>query len=143
VSTGFRFSTRLRVRWAEIDAQGVVFNGNYLTYFDVGVTEYWRAIGLTYPDRFLAAGVDTFTVKTTIEYANPARYDDELDVCVRTAKLGRTSLTLAFEIRRGAERLVTGDIVYVCVDPATRKPTPVPDVFRRTITEYEPTPPDA
>jgi len=137
----FRFSTPLRVRWAEIDSQGVVLNGNYLTYFDVGNTEYWRTLGLTYPERFLAAGIDTFAVKATIEYASPARYDDELDVGVRIAKLGRTSFTMAFEIRRAAERLVTGETVYVCVDPATHKPTPIPDVFRRAITDYERTAP--
>ena len=139
----FRFSTRLRVRWAEIDSQGVVFNGNYLTYFDVGNTEYWRTLGLTYPDGFLAAGIDTFAVKATIEYASPARYDDELDVCVRIGKLGRTSFTMAFEIRRSDERLVTGEMIYVCVDPATHKPTPIPDVFRRAVTEYEHTAPGA
>ena len=59
----FRFQHRLRVRWAEIDGQSVVFNGNYLTYFDVAVTEYWRALGWVYPDRLTERGVDTFAAR--------------------------------------------------------------------------------
>src|SRR5215468_1790144 len=76
----FVFCHALRVRWAEVDRQGIVFNGNYLTYFDVGITEYWRAIGYPYPDALLQNGCDTFAVKATIEYRAPARYDDLLDV---------------------------------------------------------------
>jgi len=50
----------LRVRWAEVDPQNIVFNAHYLMYFDVAATEYWREIGCEYPARFLAHGVDTF-----------------------------------------------------------------------------------
>ncbi|HVU02176.1 MAG TPA: thioesterase family protein [Polyangiaceae bacterium] len=134
---GFRFSHRLRVRWAEVDPQGVVFNGNYLTYFDVGITEYWRALGLAYPDGFLKHGVDTFAVKATIEFSSPARYDDEIDVSVRCSKLGRTSFTTMLAVRRGDELLVTGEMIYVCVDPKARKPVPVPDAIREKIRDYE------
>src|SRR3954468_23139389 len=80
MSSAFRFSHGLRVRWAEVDRQGIVFNGHYFTYFDVAITEYWRAIGYPYPDALLAAGSDTFVVKTSIEYHAPAHYDDMLDV---------------------------------------------------------------
>src|SRR6185295_8930326 len=64
----FRLRERLRVRWAEVDLQGIVFNGHYLTYFDIAVTEYWRAIGLPYPHAFEGTGVDLFAVKSTVEY---------------------------------------------------------------------------
>ena len=73
----------LRVRWAEVDLQGVVFNGHYLTYCDVCVTEYWRAIGMPYPAAFIDIGSDLFVRKATLEYHAPARYDDELEVCGR------------------------------------------------------------
>lgn len=79
----FTFMHTLRVRWAEVDAQGIVFNGHYLTYFDVGITEYWRAAGLRYPDAFATADTDLFLVKATLEYRAPARFDDLLDIAVR------------------------------------------------------------
>jgi acyl-CoA thioester hydrolase len=91
---------RLRVRWAESDMQGIVFNGHYLTYFDVAVTEYWRAIGLPYPETTADTGGEMYTVKATIEYHRPARYDDELDVLMRCARIGRSSLTFLVEIWR-------------------------------------------
>ena len=56
----FGLRERLRVRWAETDMQGIVFNGHYLTYFDVAITEYWRAIGMPYPAAFAGTGVDLF-----------------------------------------------------------------------------------
>jgi acyl-CoA thioester hydrolase len=141
----FRFAHRLRVRWAEIDGQNVVFNGHYLTYFDVAVTEYWRAIGWTYAARFTERGVDTFAVKATLEYRSPARYDDELDVLVRVARFGRTSMGLALEIHRathGTELLVSGELVYVFVDTTERRPVPIPVEIQQTIAAYEITEPE-
>ncbi len=88
----FTFCHPLRVRWAEVDRQGIVFNGNYLHYFDVGITEYWRAIGCPYPDGLVGQGSDLFVKKATVEYHAPAGYDDVLDVCVRVARIGRSSL---------------------------------------------------
>jgi acyl-CoA thioester hydrolase len=139
--TDFRFRHNLRVRWAEVDRQGVVFNGHYLTYFDVGITEYWRAIGYPYPDALLAAGTDTFVVKAGIEYHAPALYDDVLDVLVRAGRIGRTSVQFLIEIRRSGEHLISGEVIYVMADPQTRKPSPVPDFLRDAISRYETVPP--
>jgi acyl-CoA thioester hydrolase len=133
----FRFVYNLRVRWAEVDRQGIVFNGNYLLYFDVAITEYWRAIGCPYPDGLLSHGSDMFVKKATVEYHGPAGYDDVLDVCVRAARIGRTSVQFLLEIHRGGEHLVNGEIIYVNADPTTRKPTPVPTFLRQAITRYE------
>src|SRR4249920_1592175 len=126
----FTFSHPLRVRWAEVDRQGIVFNGHYLTYFDVGITEYWRAIGYPYPDALLAQGSDTFAVKATIEYHAPARYDDLLEVLVRVGRIGRTSLQFLVEIHRDEAQLISGELIYVNTDAATRKPIPVPAFLR-------------
>jgi acyl-CoA thioester hydrolase len=81
----FRFFHPLRVRWAEADMQGIVFNGHYLTYFDVAFTEYWRAIGLPGPLLQAQAGQEMFARKATVEYLSPARFDDVLDIGVRCA----------------------------------------------------------
>ena len=133
----FKSVHTIRVRWAEVDPQNIVFNANYLTYFDVAVTEYWRNIACVYPEGFEQLGVDTFAVKATLDYHASARYDDLLDLCCRIRKLGRTSLRVAVEIHRGDHHLVSGELVYVLADPKTRRPTPIPDELRRKILAYE------
>lgn len=137
----FAFSHPLRVRWAEVDRQGIVFNGHYLTYFDVGITEYWRAIGYPYPDALLEQGSDTFAVKATIEYNAPAHYDDLLEVRVRVKRIGRTSLQFVLEIHRGEAHLISGELIYVNADADTRKPVPVPAFLRDAIVRFERVPP--
>lgn len=131
------FCHSLRVRWAEVDRQGIVFNGHYLLYFDVGITEYWRAIGCPYPDALLAQGSDMFVKKATLEYYAPAHYDDVLDVLVRVARIGRSSLRFLLEIRRGDSCLIGGEVVYVNADPASRKSAPVAGFLREAIVGFE------
>jgi acyl-CoA thioester hydrolase len=140
--TDFKLAHPLRVRWAEVDPQSIVFNAHYLAYFDVGVTEYWRAIGCVYPEGFESMGVDSFAVKATLEYHASARYDDMLELCTRVSKLGRTSMRVAFEIHRGSDHLVTGELIYVIADLKTRKPVPIPDALKAKILGYEITPPE-
>jgi len=135
----FVSATRLRVRWAEVDMQKIVFNGHYLTYIDTAIADYWRAIGLPYPHGYVDRyGADVFLRKATVEYLGSARYDDELEVLCRVAKLGRTSMTFAFEIYRDGEPspLVTAELVYVNADRAM-KPSPLPDELRGRIAAYE------
>jgi acyl-CoA thioester hydrolase len=133
----FRFFHRLRVRWAEVDRQGIVFNGHYLTYFDVAITEYWRTIGCPYPDGLLQQGCDTFVKKATLEYHAPAEFDDLLDIGVRVARIGRSSMRFLLEIHRGDDALIDGEVIYVLADPTSRKPTRVPDFLRAAIRGYE------
>ena len=137
---------RLRVRWAEVDMQKIVFNGHYLTYIDTAVAEYWRAIGLPYPDGYVERyGNDVYLRKATVEYLGSARYDDLLEVCCRVGKLGRSSMTFHFEIYRENEAtpLVTAELVYVNADPSTMKATPLPDDLRRQVLRYERVAPQA
>ncbi|HTN50027.1 MAG TPA: thioesterase family protein [Burkholderiaceae bacterium] len=141
----YRLRIPLRVRWAEVDLQGVVFNGNYLTYCDVCVTEYWRAIGMPYPAAFLEIGSDMFVRKATLEYHAAAVFDDELEVCGRTGRLGRTSLVFQVGMfRRGStdSALIEGELVYVNVDPSTRATRPLPEALRQRIREFEPRSPE-
>jgi acyl-CoA thioester hydrolase len=133
----FRLRERLRVRWAEVDLQGIVFNGHYLTYFDIAVTEYWRAIGLPFPHALEGTGIDVYAVKSTVEYRAPARYDDVIDVGCRVARLGRSSLVFELAIFRGGEQITKGELVYVCADPVARKSMPVPDSLRNAIQQWE------
>jgi len=137
----FRFAVTLRVRWAEVDKQGIVFNGHYLTYFDVGVTEYYRAIGMPYPAGIVSEGSDLFAKKAEIEYHASALYDDLIDVCVRTSRIGRSSFAFCIELYRGDELLVSGELVYVNAHPDTRKSTPLPDSLINAFRNFELLPP--
>lgn len=132
--------SRLRVRWAEVDMQKVVFNGHYLTYIDTAVAEYWRAIGLPYPQGYVERyGADLFLRKATVEYLGSARYDEALAVYARVGKLGRSSMTFHFEINREAQAapLVSAELVYVNADPSTMKAAPLPDDVRHRVLAYE------
>jgi acyl-CoA thioester hydrolase len=137
----FRHRVELRVRWAEVDQQGVVFNGHYLTYCDVCVTEYWRAIGLRYPADLLAGGSDLFVRRAVLDYHAAAVYDDQLIACGRTARLGRSSLRFAIEIFRAgatAAPLIGAELIYVNADPTERRSLPWPDRIRALISAFEP-----
>ncbi len=137
----FRFIYRLRVRWAEVDRQGIVFNGHYLTYFDVGITEYYRELGYPYPDGLAQHGTDLYVRKAEVEYHASAEYDDELDICVRVERLGRSSFDFRVEIHRADRMLVSGKVVYVNADPIARKAAPLPDFLRDAIQAFESTAP--
>jgi acyl-CoA thioester hydrolase len=138
VKTDFKFNHKLRIRFAETDMQGIVFNGNYLTYYDVAWTEYFRAMGMVWKD-IIETGADTVLARTTIEFKSPAHYDEVIEVYTRVSKIGNTSMTFDFEIYpEGEERLIgTSSSLYVCVDPKTLRPVRVPDVLRSRISEFE------
>ena len=137
----FTFSHALRVRWSEVDMQGIVFNGHYLTYFDVAFTEYWRATGL--PDVLQQArdGRELFARKATIEYQGSARFDDVLDIGVRCAGFGRSSIRFLLEIHLGDAHLISGELIYVYADTAARKGMALPDDWRAAISRIEKIPP--
>lgn len=136
----FRFNHPLRVRWAEADMQGIVFNGHYLTYADVGITEYFRALREATPDTEIL-GSNFFAVRTVLDYQAPANFDDLLDIHVRIARLGNSSLQFAVGIYRGSELLVKGEVVYVHADMQSRRPQPIDQQFRDAIHAFESTAP--
>jgi len=136
-SRDFPFHHRLRVRWTEVDMQGVVFFGHYVTYFDLAMAEYFRAMGRPYPDGLVASGGDLFVKKVDCEYFGSARYDDLLDIGVRTARLGRSSLTLGVAVTRDGETLAAGEVVYVHADPESRQSVPLPEDLRASIEAFD------
>ncbi|MGQ0580078.1 MAG: acyl-CoA thioesterase [Betaproteobacteria bacterium] len=139
--TDFRFAHRMRVRWAEVDKQGIVFNGHYLMYFDVAITEYYRALGYPYPESLAQHGTDLYVKKAEVEYHASAGYDEEIDACVRVARLGRSSFEFQLEIYRADQLLVGGRVVYVNADPQTRESAALPVFLRTAIKAFERTPP--
>src|SRR3954470_962276 len=136
----FVCAPRLRVRWAEVDMQKIVFNGHYLTYIDTAIAEYWREIGLPYPAGYVERYAnDVYLRKATVEYLGSARYDDQLDVCCRVARLGGSSMTFSFAVSPESEHqpVVTAHLVYVNADPSTMKAAPLPDDLRARVLGYE------
>ena len=123
------FRYYLRVRYQECDAQRVVFNARYGDYIDLASFEFLRA-ALPAPEALFDGRFETQTVRQVVEWKAPARFDDVLEVCVRTTRVGATSFTLSYEIRRaGAEKvLVTCETVYVHVDAAYRKRPIAPEM---------------
>jgi YbgC/YbaW family acyl-CoA thioester hydrolase len=133
----FRFFHRLRVRWAEVDMQKIVFNAHYLMYFDTAVADYWRALALPYEEAMHQVGGDIYVKKATVEFHASARMDDRLDVAVKCARIGNSSLLFQGAIFRGDQLLITADLVYVFADPATQTSKPVPAALREILTGYE------
>ena len=111
----FWFFYPLRVRYSEVDCQGVVFNANYLMYFDTTITEYFRALGYDQQADANKTGVDFHVVKSLIEYRAPVRFDQEIDVGARVARIGNSSLVfeLAIFLNDSIDALVTGEIVWL------------------------------
>jgi YbgC/YbaW family acyl-CoA thioester hydrolase len=135
--TDFRFLDRLRVRWAEIDAQKIVFNGHYLMYVDTAVAGYWRALAMPYAQTMEALQGDMYVRKASLEYFASARYDDVLNVGVKCSRVGTSSMVFTAAVFRQNELLVSGELIYVFADPHTQTSEPVPQSLRSVFDAFE------
>ncbi|SFU47903.1 acyl-CoA thioester hydrolase, YbgC/YbaW family [Polaromonas sp. YR568] len=133
----FRFFHRLRVRWVEVDMQKIVFNAHYLMYFDTAITDYWRALALPYEETMVHLGGDLYVKKASVEYHSSARFDDRLDVALKCARIGNSSMTFTGAIFRGDELLISCELIYVFADPSSQTSKPVPDALRQMLTAFE------
>ena len=133
----FRFFHRLRVRWAEVDMQKIVFNAHYLMYFDTAVADYWRALAMPYEEAMHQLGGDLYVKKATVEFHASARMDDRLEVAMKCARIGNSSMLFTGAIFRGEDLLITCELVYVFADPATQTSRPVPQALREVLLGYE------
>lgn len=130
----FKYSALARVWFSDTDAQGVVYYGRYLPYFDHARTEYHRHLGLTRLD-----GAEFVMRASDVEYVAPARFDDLIESFVRVRRIGRTSVTYECAAYRLPDEtlMVTALQTLVLVDLDERRPTPVPETFRATIRAFE------
>lgn len=132
----YPFSHPIRVRFGEVDYQGIVFNANYLTYFDVALTELLREAGLVYAADLEERGeFDWHVVKATLELKSPARADDLLDVRVRIGRFGRSSLTYELAIFRPEEDspCTLGEIIWVYTSQKEHKSAEIPAELREKL----------
>ena len=126
------FTYLLRVRYAECDAQRVVFHSRYAEYADVAVTEFIRALG--FGEEAASGALEYQLVRQTLEWRAPARFDETLALSVEATRLGETSFTVTttFRVAGSDPVMATAETVYVMVDAALQK-QPLPDVFRRAL----------
>ena len=127
------FRYYLRVRYIECDAQKVVFNSRYGEYVDVAINEFLRAIGVL--PQFTEGMLDFQLVKQTIEWKAPARFDQVLELSIKTARLGTTSFTVGTEFRiAGEDRVIVSvETVYVLVDARTLTKIPLSDELKAAL----------
>ncbi|WP_310583376.1 thioesterase family protein [Deinococcus sp.] len=141
-SPHFPLSTQLRVRWSEVDAQQVVFNGHYLMYADICFTEYfraadidqWNAQSLNRPDA-AQQELDNYVVQASLTYRSPARFDDLLTLKGRISRLGTSSFTFECRMQRGETLLCTVELVSVNAHAGAAKPLPA--AFREAVLAFE------
>ncbi len=134
----FRVQHDVRVRFNELDPTGIVFNGNYLTYADIGVTEYFRALGEGQPSQYFQQYLtDIVVVNAEIDYHASARLDDVITTAARIARFGRTSFTLHCAIFRGGERMTDIALTYAHVGIDSGRAEPLPASFIAEVRRFE------
>jgi acyl-CoA thioester hydrolase len=135
----FKFFYDLRVRYAEVDSQGIVFNAHYLTYFDTTITEYMRNINYDYQALVSKRGLDFHLVKSTVEYLKPIGFDEIIEIGVTAHKIGKSSLTWVLAIFKKGESdcLAKGEIVWVCSQVGTNKSHPLPEDLVKLLSAHE------
>jgi acyl-CoA thioester hydrolase len=131
------FSVPLRVRYVECDMQGHVFNGHYLTWFDLAHTELLRAAtGLAYHQLIERHAFEIVVAESSVRYLAPAHYDDELAIAVVLDEPTTSSLTSRFTIRRDGDAITEGFLRHVCVDVESYKKAPWPEAVREALAPY-------
>ena len=133
----FKFFHPLRVRWAEVDMQKIVFNAHYLMYFDTAISDYWRALALPYEEAMQKLGGDLYVKKASIEFHASARFDDQLDVALRLNRIGNSSMVFSGGIFHGDDLLITSELIYVFADPANQTSKSVPNELRQLMQAFE------
>jgi acyl-CoA thioester hydrolase len=116
--------------------QGHVFNGNYLTWFDVAHTELLRDAFGNYLDLVRDHGIDFVVAEANVRYRAAAHFDDELEIEVALHEPTQSSLTSRFTVRRDGETLTEGMLRHVCVDAQTLRKAPWPDAVREAFGRY-------
>jgi acyl-CoA thioester hydrolase len=126
------FVHRVRPRYAEVDAQGVVFNSHWLTYFDEACTRWFETMGFEPKESFFR-DFDVMLVKAVLEWHGPAGFDDVVDIAVGTARLGNASFDVRYTARIDERPVCVGTVTYVSVKPGTRDSVPIPEVLRERL----------
>jgi acyl-CoA thioester hydrolase len=128
------FRHRLRVRYNECDPQGVVFNANYLTYFDLTMTELWRELGGY--QAMVEAGVDMVVAEARVRYRSPLRFDEVFECEATVTKLGETSMSAGIALLRDGVPAADGELRYVFIETGGGTKQPIPKAIRDRLSAY-------
>ncbi|EQA34988.1 acyl-CoA thioester hydrolase, YbgC/YbaW family [Leptospira inadai serovar Lyme str. 10] len=126
------FFHTLRVRYSEIDAQAVVFNAHYLTYFDTSLNEYMRYLKYDYKEELIKNGLDFVVTRSLIEYKSPARFDEELNIFIKPGVIKPASIQWNLEVRKKEDGtlICTGELTWAFLNLESRTPARLPEVFK-------------
>ncbi|HYH53333.1 MAG TPA: thioesterase family protein [Solirubrobacterales bacterium] len=130
-----RFSHSFRVRYGECDPQGIVFNANYIAYFDLAMTELWRQAFGSYA-AMEERGIDMVVAAVNAEFRGSARFDDLVTIRAAIERLGATGITTRLWLHRDEDLLVEGSIRHVFVDAKSWEKTEIPDWLREGLEPY-------
>ena len=132
----FHFSTDVKVRFAETDAQGIAHNSNYLIWFELARVEYLEKYTGGYP-ALRAQGIESLVLETHVRYRKPAQFDDRLVIHARVAEVRGARFRFDYEIERAGEVLADGWTSHACVDATTMRPTRIPHALAEAIAKAE------
>ena len=132
----FRFSTGVRVRFAETDAQGVAHNSNYLVWFEIARIAYLEEFAGGYP-ALRETGLESFVLESHVRYRLPAHFDDRLQIHARVGELRGARFRFDYEVTRGPEVIADGWTSHACVDATTLRPTRIPQALADAIARAE------
>ena len=125
------FSHRIRVRYAEVDGQGVVFNAHWLTYFDESCTRFVETWG--FGQEFWINEFDVMLVKAQITWSGPARFDEWVDVAVKVVRIGTKSFDLHYTATVEGRPAAEATITYVSVKPGATTSIAIPEPVRAAL----------
>ena len=133
---GFRFSTDIRVRFAETDAQGVAHNSNYLVWFEVARVGYLEEFTGGYP-ALRKQGIESFVLESYVRFRTAARFDDRLRVYARVGELRGARFRFDYRVEREGDLIADGWTAHACVDAQTLRPTRIPPGLSAAIAKAE------
>lgn len=138
LAPAFSHRHQIRIRYAETDGMGVVYYGNYLTFFEVGRNEYLRTVGSDYKS-IEEDGAVAAVIEAHVRYAAPARFDDLLTVCTRLASLAKVRFRFEYEIWRAVDRMLiaSGYTEHALLQRGTLRPVRLPQAVRESIERFE------
>ena len=137
----FGFSTEVKVRFAETDAQGIAHHAVYLIWFEVARIEYLARFRGGYPE-LQAEGIEALTLEANVSFRAPARFDDRLLIGARCSQVRGARFRFDYLVERGGELIAEGTTAHACADARTLRPTRVPHWLVEEITKAEPTAPE-
>ena len=135
----YNFFHLFRIRYSEVDAQGIVFNSHYLTYFDCAITEYFRAIKFNYIKEVKKTQNDFHLIKSVLEFKKPLRFDQIVEAGVRISRIGNSSITFDIELYPIKKNIAhtKGEVIQVFVDQNLQKPVPLPKHFINKVNKFQ------